>query len=89
VCSLCRRPVGHTGLPLFWRVTVERFGVNLNAVARQDGLGAMLGNSALASVMGPDEEMATPAMEAQVRTVCESCAIECRMAVAEFAEVGS
>jgi hypothetical protein len=23
-CTLCNRPIGHTGLPLFWTVTVEQ-----------------------------------------------------------------
>ena len=26
-CSLCGQKIGHTGLPLFWTVTIERFGV--------------------------------------------------------------
>ncbi|MGM3021142.1 hypothetical protein ACS2UM_27240, partial [Bacillus cereus group sp. BC317] len=52
-CSLCHKPIGHTRLPLFWKVTVERFGVDLQAVQRQHGLGLMIG-APLASVMGPD-----------------------------------
>ncbi len=27
-CSLCRQKIGHTGLPLFWVVRIERFGID-------------------------------------------------------------
>lgn len=80
-CSLCRKPIGHTRLPLFWKVTVERFGVDLQAVQRQHGLGLMIG-APLASVMGPDETMAKPVMDPKVLTVCETCACERRVPVA-------
>lgn len=76
-CAGCGKNFGHTGLPLFWRVTIERFGVDMEAVRRQDGLAALLGgNSRLAQVMGADEEMTTPLMEAVTVTLCEKCAME-------------
>ncbi len=75
VCHLCGKGFGHTGMPLFWRVTVTRYGVNAAAIRRQDGLAAHLGNTALAAVMGPDEDMATPICEPTTVTVCEACAI--------------
>ena len=74
-CAVCHKAIGHTGLPLFWRVTIERFGVNLNAVRRQDGLAMMLGSQALASVMGANEEMTVSMMEPVKVSVCESCAM--------------
>lgn len=75
-CDACRNKIGHTGLPLFWRVTVERFGVDLRAVRCQDGLAAFLGSPALASVMGHDEDVAVPLIDPpQVLTLCEACAM--------------
>jgi len=68
-----RRLVGASGLPLFWRVRIERYGIDLAAVQRQTGLALLLGNSALALAMGPDEEMTTPLMEPVMLTVCEKC----------------
>lgn len=88
-CALCRKPFGHTGLPLFWRVTIERFGVDVRATRRQDGLAQMLGNTALASVMGPGEEMAGLIAEPTTITVCEECAITKSHCVAMMAEVGA
>jgi hypothetical protein len=72
-CSLCGNKVMAQGMPLFWRVTVERFGIKADPVERQTGLAMMLGSAQLASAMGPDEDMAEPIMEPVVLTVCESC----------------
>lgn len=74
-CAACRQKIGHTGPPLFWRVTIERFGVDLAKVRRQDGLAVMLGSARLAAVMGPDEELATPMMEPVTVALCETCAM--------------
>ena len=74
-CSLCKQKIGTGGLPLFYRLTIERFGVDLHAVSRQTGLAMMLGGYAdLARVMGPDEEMARPLMPTLTLVVCEACA---------------
>lgn len=87
-CSLCGNKVMASGMPLFWRVTVERFGIDMQAATRQQGLTMMLGSAGLAAVMGPDEDMAKPMMDAVTLTVCESCALD-RHCVAALAEVGS
>jgi len=36
-CSHCNKPFSHSGLPLFWKVTIERFGANAAAIRRQHG----------------------------------------------------
>ena len=88
-CSLCKKPIGHTGLPLFWRVSVERFGIDMSKVRRQDGLGAFLGNTALARAMGPDEDLTQPMMEKLTLSFCEDCALAPIMlaAIAEMPNV--
>jgi len=84
-CDVCGEKIGHTGLPLFWTVKIERFGLNLNVIKRQDGLAAMLGgNSHLAQVMGTDEEMTTPIMDPVDITICEECAFEKSQPIALF-----
>lgn len=85
-CSLCKQPILSGGLPLFYRVTVERFGVDLTAVRRQSGLAAMIGHAGIAAAMGPDEDMAKPIMEPVVLTVCEPCSINRELPVAVLAE---
>lgn len=75
-CSLCDGPLMANGLPLFYRVTVERFGVDVAAARRQQGLGMMLGSHILASAMGPDEPMASRLMGPVQMGICESCAAD-------------
>lgn len=75
VCALCRKPFGHTQLPLFFRVKIERWGVRFDAIRRQTGLTLLLGNDArIAAAMGPDEDMAN-VLESVELTICEHCAI--------------
>ena len=86
-CGLCGQLIGASGLPLFWRVTVERYGIDMHAVRRQDGLAAFMGSSELAAVMGADEDLARPMMEPVTLTVCEPCGMA-QTYVAVLAEVG-
>ncbi len=85
-CALCGNKIMASGIPLFWRVTVERFGVDLAAVERQQGMAMMLrGNALLAYHMGPDEDMAKPFMPPVVLTVCEPCMLSPDRHLAELA----
>jgi hypothetical protein len=74
-CSRCGNKIGHTGLPLFWTLKVDRYGIDMDAVQRQSGLSMFLGNAALAGVMGPDEDMAKKMIDTQYITLCEDCAV--------------
>ena len=74
-CIGCEKGFMHTGLPTFWRVTIKRYGVDMKAVKRQQGLTMMLdGHAPLARVMGPNETLAEPIMETVEITLCEFCA---------------
>lgn len=74
-CAHCRRKIGQTGLPIFYRVSIERHGVDIHAVNRQAGLEQMLGGTAfLAHTMGPDENMTVVLMDRQTITICDECA---------------
>ena len=75
-CKLCGKNIGEAGVPLFWRVKIERHGLDLLAMRRQSGLAMQIGSGALANIMGPDEEMTKPMMEPIEFTVCETCASE-------------
>jgi hypothetical protein len=72
-CSKCGKGIGHTGLPLFWTADIKRHGIDAGALRRNAGLSMFLGNAALASIMGPDEEM-TREIENRSITLCEDCA---------------
>lgn len=86
ICAMCENKIGHTGLPLFWRVRIRRYGLKTDAIKRQQGLTMMLdGHALLAQVMGPDEDMAEKILETEI-TVCEKCAMDqtCVAALAEL-----
>ncbi len=87
-CAVCGEKIGKSGLPMFWRVRIERHGIKLDAVRRQSGLTDLLGGSAvLAMAMGADEEMTLPMMEPVALTVCESCCTK-DVCIAYLAEKG-
>lgn len=84
-CDCCRQPIGHTGMPLFWTVSVSRYGLDARALSRQQGLAMQMGSAAMAMVMGPDEDLAQQLMEPVTLTVCETCAMDqqlCQIAMA-------
>jgi len=86
-CARCGKGVAHTGLPLFWRVTVERMGIDGKAVERQHGLELMLGGHAmLAHVMGPDDDLGLPIGPPSVGLLCEKCAHDYELSFGEVAE---
>ena len=72
-CLACRRGVMHDAQITFWRLSLERFVVDLNAVQRAHGLELVLGSPQLATVMGPDEDLAKRAGDADEGLVCDSC----------------
>jgi hypothetical protein len=76
VCSICRKKLGETGLPLFYKVTIERFGIDLAAVNRQAGLEQMIGNPRIAQAMGTDSEMTVKLLEPTVLSICEPCSTD-------------
>lgn len=87
-CNLCGNPIGAARVPLFWVVTVQRYGLEMRNIQAQDGLAAMLGGSSeLAAVMGTNKDLATELMEVKV-TVCETCALERSLPIAAIAERG-
>jgi hypothetical protein len=87
VCSSCGKGVMHTQLPLFWTVTVNRYGIKTDAVRRQSGLEMMMGDCApLAQIMGPDEDMADKIMEEVNLTFCEECMMKHNLRLIAFTE---
>jgi len=86
-CIRCNKGVMHTGLPLFWVIKLERFGIDVNAVDRQVGLEKLCGVG-LAGILGPNEDIASSITGEMKAVVCESCAME-PLPLAYWAEVMS
>jgi hypothetical protein len=75
-CRLCGKGVAHTGLPLFWRVRIERMGIDHTAVVQTDAMERhFMGNVAIARAF-QDPEIAKPIGDAVQVLVCEDCALK-------------
>lgn len=90
-CACCGKGVLHTGVPLAWRVTVERIAFDRNVIAQQAGLEAMFGGSAaaigLADVFAPGPIGRTVDGTSVDLLVCETCAVERALPVGVLAEL--
>ncbi|HYF16306.1 MAG TPA: hypothetical protein VEA40_00455 [Ramlibacter sp.] len=91
-CCCCGKGVAHTGVPLFWRVRIERMGIERGAVQQQHGLEQFFGGGhgavALADVFagGP---LARPLQDSATEVlVCETCAVSSGLPLAAMAEEG-
>lgn len=74
-CALCGQGVMHDGNIIFYRLSIQTFGMDLKAVQRQAGLEQFLGgNAAIAHAMGPDEDLAIAVHEPETALVCLPCA---------------
>lgn len=73
-CAGCNRGVMAGGI-IFYRVQVEMFGIDVRAVERQHGLEMMIGNPAIAQMMGPDADLAKPIApdSPSVMLICAEC----------------
>lgn len=70
-CKVCGK---RHEAPVFYRVQVESFAFDMQAVQRQVGLGMMMGgNAGIAQVMGPDEDMAK-CLSSETAILCLDCA---------------
>lgn len=84
-CALCGKGMMHSGVPLFYRVTVEHMGVDLREIQRAAGMEQVMGNVALARVFH-DPDVATRLGEPVASLVCQDCALNSRLPLAMLAE---
>ena len=58
-CLLCKKGVLHENNLMFYRISIETLIADLGAIQRAAGLEMMVGgDTALARIMGPDEDIA-------------------------------
>ena len=76
-CHICGNKIGACGIPTFYRVRIQHWGLKLDAMQRQTGMEMMMnGHVALAQIMGADEDMATQLGDDIEITVCHTCSYE-------------
>jgi len=74
-CASCGKHILDTGLPIFYRLTVQHCGIDAKAVQQHVGLGMMLGGGgmALADVMGAHKQPVV-VMNSGTVNLCHACA---------------
>lgn len=83
-CCCCGQGMMHSGIPIFYRVTLYHMAVNMSAVQQESGLEQFFGGgeqgAALANVMGANPDIAT-AISSVEKLVCQPCFLEKPMAL--------
>ena len=72
-CAVCGHKILVCGVPMFYTLELRRHALNMPAINRKAGLEMMLNSPALASIMGPDEDMTSEVIPPVTITVCEAC----------------
>lgn len=73
-CARCGKGMMHTGLPLFYRVTIQRMAIDMREVHRADGMEKFFaGHVGIARVFH-DPDIGIPFAESVTVLVCETCA---------------
>lgn len=87
-CKKCGKGVMHTGIPLFYRITVEQMGVDGNAVRKAHGLEMMLGRAApLGQVLGLNEDIGIPIGDPSKGLLCMTCSQDINLCLGEVMEI--
>ena len=74
-CLICHKGMAHSGHLTFYRLQFERLILDARAIQRAHGLEMMMGGAAaLASVMGPNEDLAKVIAGPKPVLICEECA---------------
>lgn len=75
-CAICKKLLGNCGMPVFYKVTIERFMLDVQAVNRQAGVEMIVGHPAIAAAMGPDEDLAQSLYAPRTVMVCNGCSLD-------------
>ncbi len=71
-CVCCGKGVGSS--IYFYRATIEHHVLNTRAIQRQHGLEQMVGNAAIAAVMGPDDHLSA-VVSSRTVLICAECSM--------------
>lgn len=89
VCDICRKKIGESRIPFFYKVSVETHHLDGGAIQRKTGLELVTGSPLLATVLGPDEPMTTVPGGCTTVSVCYNCAVRNGALVALIPELAN
>jgi hypothetical protein len=84
-CPVCGKGLMHSGVPLVWKFTIQRIGIDGRKIQQERGLEMMLGGSAaLASAFSPNIDFGVKLDDPKTLIVCEPCALLDRVVMETF-----
>ena len=72
-CGLCGKGVMHANNITLYRVTHQQFILNVENIKRTHGHELMIGNAAIAAIMGPDLSIAEAPVPPTSTIICQPC----------------
>jgi hypothetical protein len=75
VCAKCGKKIGHDNAATFFTLDIRRWLIDFDAVKRQSAFALMVGHSAIAQALGPNEDMAKSIGSVEI-TLCEECGFD-------------
>ena len=74
-CAICSKGLMHNGMPLVWRITATRIGIDRTAVQRQHGMEQFFqGHVGIANVFDGNADYGKPVSVSQFM-LCEDCVL--------------
>lgn len=90
-CARCRKGLAHHGHRSFLKASTQRFVLDARAIQSQHGLEMFFGGgssgAALAQIMGPDPDIATPVGPGTSVLICDACLIDPSFSVGELSDL--
>ena len=82
-CGLCGKGLMNSGIPLCYRITIDRLGFDHQAIKELAALETMVGS---ANVMGPNKDLAKPITDQYTALICEKCGSHKQVCMGELME---
>jgi hypothetical protein len=77
-CAICGKGVMHSGVPLFYRVSVEIMGVDASAVRQAHAMEQFFNGAVPIARVFMDPDIAKPVFDPVESVICQPCALEAR-----------
>ncbi len=75
-CAKCGKGLMHSGIPIVWKMTAHRVGVDIRKIDQQAGLELMIGHAVIAAVLAPAFDYGVAVARPVEFMLCEPCALD-------------
>lgn len=72
-CVLCRKPIAHSGVPIFYTLQLKQYALDTYAIKQRDALTQFIGSSVVANAISPSVELALEMNDSKPKAICLRC----------------